>query len=196
MQLSPAITECIRKFIRLTVLSSHPKYTKRIRDEFDLIDALEVIGICFHETKNMVGLKMYKATPFDFIEDVKLATEAYFLTGREFKDTALARGKNLLMYHLVVVPIIESFKGMPHEDILKNVDAVLTQVKDLLCTMEVRSHYDDAIVTLAQVGVLIKAREDARKIQLAKRRRLKRKPKKDDIAAWVERKEKEQPLSF
>lgn len=196
MQLSPTVTDSIRKFIRLTALSSHPKYTKRIRDEFDLMDALEVVSIYFHETKNMVGQKMYKAQPFDFIEDVKRATEEYFLTGREIRDTALARGKNLMMYHLVVVPVIESFKNMAHEDILKNVDTVLAQIKDVLCTMEVRSHYDDAIVTLAQVSVLIKAREDARKIELAKRRRLKRKPKKNNDVEWVERKEKEQFLSF
>jgi hypothetical protein len=196
MPLSPAVHDGLRKFIRLTALASNPQYTRRIRDEFDLLDALEVVRNYFHETKSMVGLKMYKAQPFDVIEDVKRATEEHFLSGREAKDAALARGKNLTMYHLAIVPIIEMFKGVNHEVILKNIDNVLTQVKDQLHTLEIRSHIDDALVTLAQVSVMIKQREDARKLELAKRRRVKRKKKTSDVVSWVERKEKDESLRF
>jgi ribosomal protein L21 len=196
MQLTPAVTDGVRKFIRLTALMSNPQYFKRIRDEFDLIEALEVATIYFHQTERVMGKKLYKGTPFDVIEDVKRATEEHFLSGREQHDVALARGKNLTMYHLAVVPFIEMFKDIEHEQILKTVDAALEQTKQLIYTMDVQSHYDDALVTLAQVGAMIKEREAARKIELAKKRRGKRRKKKDNLTDWIEKKESEGSRSF
>lgn len=194
MQLSPAVTDSIRKFVRLTALSVNPQYTKRIRDEFDLLEAVDVVGDYIHETARMVGLKIYRGQEFDVIEDVKRATEEHFLTGREFKDTALMRGRNLTMYHLAVVPMIEMFKGMKHEDILENVDDALEKVRKLICSMDLVTHYDDALVTLAQVSTMIKERENARKLELAKRRRGKHKKKKDALFDWVDKKVKENHL--
>jgi hypothetical protein len=193
MQITPTVTDSIRKFIRLTPLRSDPQYKNRIRTEFDLMEALEVVSVYFHDTKNMVGKKMYQGQPFDPIEDVKRATEEYFLTGREARDCALQRGRNVIMYHLAVVPVIEMFQGIKHESILKNIDSVLAEINKLICTMPIESHYDDAIVAFAQVKVMIQEREEKRKLEKAAKRRGKRRKKKDDLVDWVERKEKDLP---
>lgn len=196
MQISLTVQDSVRKFIRLTALSVNPQYTKRIRDEFDLMDAIDVVAIYFKETERMLDKKMYQGQPFDPIEDVKRATEEYFLTGREVKDTALARGRNLTMYHLAVVPIIEMFKGMKHKEILDCLDVKLDQVKILICSMDLQTHYDDALVTLAQVSQMIKEREQARKIELAKRKRGKRRKKTNNLLDWVEKNSRAGKLDF
>lgn len=183
MQVSPAVQDSIRKFVRLTALAVNPQYTKRIRDEFDLMEAVDVVGIYFRQTDRMIGKKIYQKQQFDFIEDVKRATEEYFLTGREIKDTALARGKNLTMYHLVVVPVIEQFKDVTHEEALAGLDENLELIQELIRTINVTSHYDDAIVALAQVSVMIREREAARKLEVAKRKRGKR-AKKRPVTPW------------
>ena len=190
MKITPTIVDGIRKFIRLTALIPDPQYSKRIRDELDLIDALEVIRFYVQDTKNMVGKKMYQKQPFDVVEDIKRATEEHFLTGREARDTALARFKNLMMYHLVLVPIIETFKDVEHKPVLKEADKMLDDIGELLTVMNVPSHRDDAIVALAQVGEMIKERENARKVELARRRR-KKSRKKNKFVEWIERKERE-----
>lgn len=183
MNLTPVVNDSIRKFIRLTPLIMDKQHGQRFRDENDLIEALDVVRDSFHDTKNMIGKKMYQGVVFDPVEDVKRALEEYLLGRRERKDVALARRKNLIMYHLAVEPVIEMFKGIPHATTLMIVDEVVDSVQDLIRTMPIESHLDDAIVAQVQVNVLIKEREERRKLELAARRKKKRKRKVPDLAA-------------
>lgn len=195
-ELPEAVIDGVRKFIRLTALTSNPQYAKRIRDEQDLAEAFDVVAIYFRDTERMVGKKIYRGQAFDPIEDVKRATEEYFLAGRDAKETALARGKNLAMYHLAVVPLIEMFKDMDHEEALTKVQAAVDQAKKLILTMDLQSHYDDALVAQMQVSKMIREREVARKAEIAKRKRGKRRKKKDDLSDWLEQKEKDGSSAF
>ncbi len=183
MNLTPVVNDSIRKFIRLTPLIDDKQHGQRFRDETDLIEAIDCVRDAFHDTKDMIGKKMYQGVVFEPVEDVKRALEEYLLGRRERKDVALARRKNLIMYHLAVEPVIEMFKGIPHPTALMIVDEVLDEVQNLINTMDIDSHIDDALVAQAQVSVLIKEREEKRKRELAARRRKKRRRKTLNLTA-------------
>ncbi len=186
MKPSTQVIANIRMFVRLTSLTVDPRYKKRFRTEFDLMEAIDVLSIYFHETHRMIGVKMYRGQVFDVIEDVKRATEEYFLTDRTPTESLIARGKNLNMYHLAVVPIIEMFKDLKHVDMLKTLDESLEAIKEVILSMDLPTHYDDGLVALAQVGDLIKVREQARKLEISTRKRKKRKSKKEEFLDHVQ----------
>lgn len=171
----------IRKFIQLMALSADPLQRKWVRDEYDLVEALDVARIKFHETKRMMGTKMYKGQQFDPIEDVKRETEEFLFTTRHQSENLLMRKKNLVMYHLVVEPVIELFRGKDHSQMLIEIDDTIKQVIDLLYTMPVRTHYDDALVAREQVRQMVREREERRKAELQLRKRGKRRAKKNDL---------------
>lgn len=178
---SQIVSDGIRKFVRLTALASDPNQSKWVRDELDLTEALEVTIYFFHETKAMIDKKMYKGQNFDFVEDVKRNVEEYLLSGREKEDVALSRRKNLAMYHLIVEPVIDLFKGMEHEKVLKIVDGVIENVLKELNTVDVKSHFDDALVARAQVAQMIRDRSARRKEELARKRKGRGRRKKLDV---------------
>jgi hypothetical protein len=186
MQPTPEVIDNIRTFVRLTVLTINPKYTNRFRSELDLVEAIKVLQIYFDETKRMIGKKMYRGQPFDVVEDVKRAMEEYFLTGRNEHESVVARSRNLNMYYLVIVPIIEMFKVLSHDDMIKELDETLAAIKEVIMAMDLPTHYDDGIVALAHVGDMIKIREQARKQEISKRKRGKRNTKKYKLLDYEE----------
>jgi hypothetical protein len=171
----------LRKFIQLMALSVDPLQRKWVRDEYDLAEALDVARIKFHETERMMGKKMYKGQAFDPIEDVKREMEEFLFTARQQNENLLMKKKNLVMYHLVVEPVIDLFKGKEHKQMLEEIDDVVKQVIDLLYTMPVHTHYDDALVAREQVRQMVREREERRKAEVQSRKRGKRKSKKNDL---------------
>lgn len=191
-----AVSDGIRKFVRLTALRSDPNQIKWVRDELDLTEALEVTNYFFHETKAMLDKKMYKGQVFDFVEDVKRNVEEYLLSGREKEDVALSRKKNLAMYHLIVEPVIDLFKGIEHKQVLKVVDSVIEHVIHELYTVEVNSHFDDAIVARAQVAQMIHERSARRKEELARKRKGRGRRRKTNVERFLKEDKDVQELRF
>lgn len=183
---TPSITENLRKFIQLMALRSDPLQQKWIRDEQDLTQALDIVKTLFHETERMKGKKMYQGQPFDPIEDVKRGIEEYLLGAREYNEIPLQRKRNLTMYYLVVEPIIESFKGLSHQEMLEKVDGRIEEIVNQLMTMPVRSHYDDAIVAKEQIRQFVRDRDELRKEELAAKKKGRRKSKKDNLE-WLDK---------
>ena len=170
----------IRKFLRLTALISDPREVKWVRLEEDLVEALEVVAQTLVESARMIGKQKYRGQPFDLLEDTKKELEEYLLTGREPVHTALARKKNLMMYHLVVEPAIDSFKKYEPQDIAKHAEEDIKEMVEAVLETSVPSHYDDALVTRAQVREMIEKRTAERKAAKPKRKPARRRTKQKE----------------
>ena len=176
-----AVEDQIRLFVRLAPLASDPQVGKRIRDEFDLFDALDAVATFFHDTERMVGLRMYRGQDFDPVEDVKRNMEELLLNARNQKDVIGVRHRNLIMYHLVVEPVINSFNRVDHRTVLSQVDHVVEAIKQFVTSIELNSHIDDARVALEQVRSLVREREAIRKSEIQAKRKTRR-PRTEDVS--------------
>ena len=168
---SAAVLDNITRFLKLTPLCSDPKQSKWIRDENDLLEALDITNMCYHDTARMVGIPMYVGeSSFDFTEDVKRAVEENLLHGRDPKDHLIHRKHNITMYHLVIEPIIDQLATLPHTEVLSHIDAYFESVATSLLTNPTDPHMDDAIVALEMVRATVRARDGIRKQQKLDRR--------------------------
>lgn len=183
MQLTPTITNGVKLFVQLTALRSDPLEAKWVRDEDDLRIALSQIADEMKYTKSMLGKKMYKtrdAEGFDFVDDVKRAIEETLLVGEDERDTRLMRKKNLTMYHLVLEPVIEWIGTLSHADAIQFAREYTDAVYEHVATVNVNTHFDDAVVAKSIVKSMVKEREEARKATLLAQRRGRRNKKKED----------------
>lgn len=163
----------IRKFVRLKALRDNQAEAKWVRDEQDLIDAVNIVREKFHETERFTGQQMHKDMQYDVTEDVKEEIEEILLGGRDPKEAALNRRRNLNMYHLVIEPMIDSLKGMSHEEAIRYVDKIADNVINMIENVDISSHYDDALVAKEQVSQLVKQRDAQRKeVKTARKRRM------------------------
>jgi len=157
-----AVNEGLRKFVRLIPLRLDPKEEKYILDEFDLLEALEVIRTKFHETVEMFGKKKYRDTPFDFCEDVREEMEEWLLGHEDPRQAALLRKKNQPMYHLVLAPVIDLFAKGTHAQALQQIDYVLGDIEYMVKNHEHQGTYDDAIIARAMISHEIHQKEERR----------------------------------
>jgi hypothetical protein len=175
------VAENITRFLKLTPLRSDPRHERWVRDEFDLLDALDITKQCYHDTSRMIGKPMYVGdVGFDFTEDVKRAVEENLLGCRDPKDVLLQRKRNVTMYHLVVEPIIQHLSTLRHQELLTVVDTYFQAVADLIMNDPVDPHLDDAIVAHEMVKASVRERESIRKQQKTARR-TKKKPVVEDV---------------
>lgn len=179
MQMSSTITQGVNLFVQLTALTKTPLDLKFMRDEEDLRLALEQVEDSVTSTTRMIGKAMYRShTTFDLVHDVKRAMEAILLEGADDRETAGLRRRNLNMYHLVIEPVIDQLGLVPHQYAIDNVKAFTRSVYDYAINADINTHEDDAIVAKTIVRGMVKERDDARKAELAARKKSKRSKKK------------------
>ena len=168
----------VTQFLKLTALREDPSQTKWVRDEFDLLDAIDMLEIAYQDTQRMVGKPMYVGdNGFDFTEDVKRAMEEILLDSRDSKDKLLQRKTNITMYHLVLEPIIDQFAPIDHELALADVKEYLEQVRRAIITDPTDPNMDDAIVSREMIRQHIRDRDASRKQQKLLRRTKRRRTK-------------------
>jgi hypothetical protein len=173
---SPTVFQSITNFIKLTPLRDLPNHTKWIRDEFDLMEAVEVVRDYLKDTARMVGKPMYAGeTTFDFCEDIRRAFEEVYLSCREQKDVIFQRKRNLVMYHLAIDPIIDDLGQYSHTDVLEAADQYFADVLSFIQTTDTDVYIDDALVMHEIVKTQTRAREEERK-QNIRRRKTSKKP--------------------
>ena len=160
-----AVTDGIRKFIRLTAMYHSPIHGKWIQFEEDLISALRSVVDAFQMTTDMMNSKknMYAKRQYSFTEDVKKEMQELLLEGLTPTEAALQRKRNLVMYHFVIVPTIDALSHLSHEDAIRESKSLISNIIAEIETSTVDSHYDDAIVAREQVHIMIGARELERK---------------------------------
>jgi hypothetical protein len=177
-----AVADSITRFLKLTPLRDDPRHERWVRDEFDLIEALEITNQCYNDTTRMIGKPMYVGdSGFDFTEDVKRAVEENLLGCRDQKNVLLQRKRNITMYHLVIEPIIQQLSTLPHTDVLATVDTYFRQVVEMVRTDPVDPHMDDAIVAHEMVKAAVREREAIRKQQKTSRRTKKKRVVVEDV---------------
>lgn len=159
----------LKKFVRLIPLRQDPLEARFIQDEFDLLEALEVVKIKFLETAEMFGKKKYRNTPFDFIEDVKEEMEEWLLNDRDEHKAAGRRKMYQPMYHLVLTPVIDLFANDTHAIALRNVPMVFDQVEEMIKNHEISGTYDDAVVARTMISNEIRKKEELRKAKKNRR---------------------------
>lgn len=177
------VTDGIRKFVRLTGLASEHNPNKFdakwVRDEFDLVDAVSTIKYFMKHTNRMIGAQKHPKTPFDHIDDVSKDLHELLLVPKDQTSASalpLLRKKNLVMYHLVVIPVVkamEQFNG--HRECIQRVDEYIDYVCDeLIMNSGVETTYEDAIVAKHQIAKMIEERETIRKstTKVRKKRKL------------------------
>ena len=171
------IHDAIGKFIKLTPLRDDPKHTKWVRDEFDLVEALEILLGCYNDTRRPANKPMYVGDKsFDFTEDVKRAIEENLLGARDQKDILINRKYNITMYHLVIEPIIHSVSTMQHADVLDGIELYIKTIINEVLTSDIDPHMDDAIVMREIINAAVRERDAIRKQQKTARRTQKRQP--------------------
>jgi hypothetical protein len=173
------VTSGIRKFIRVLGLELEAYQLKRIADEFDLISALDLIPTHIQDSASLIGRETYKGVPYIFTDEVKKDMEEYLLTGKEPKDTAVLRHRNLTMYHLVVEPTIELIGKLDHQQAIDQSRDVVNGIIDMVRNSEDYGDATDALIAKEQIAVMIKARTEARKA--AKARTTKRKVRASEL---------------
>lgn len=173
--ISSSVIQSVNQYIKLTPLREIPKYQGRILDENDLIEALDITLQSLKETERMLDKPMYAGEKaFDFVEDAKRALEEVYLSSRETKDVMMQRRKHLIMYHLVVEPVIEDLGNCDHRLMLQCVEGYINALKHYILESDIEVQMDDAVVMLEIVKARIRQREELRKLNIRKRKTVKR----------------------
>jgi hypothetical protein len=140
------VKQGLYKFARLIPLRQNPNQLKYIQDEFDALEALEVLLQKFHDTAEMFGKKKSRNQPFNYLEDVREEMEEWLLIGRSQKENAIRRKTYQPLFYLIVMPVIELFEHRSHAEVLKQIDSIIEEVKEMVRTQTVSGTYDDAVV--------------------------------------------------
>jgi hypothetical protein len=134
MQISipSVVLDNIRIFVKLTGLRQGEDQVeiKYARDEFDLVDALQLIPNIVKSTKRIFGSKMYNNKEYDLVLDVSRDLEEVLLIGETDQETAGKRRKNLRMYHLVVGPAMDALRSVSHLDAVAGIDSYINTITD------------------------------------------------------------------
>lgn len=182
----------VYKFKQLIALRENPIQAPWVRDEADLIEALEIARSYFPLTEGLLGKKMYQGQPYDFVDDVKLEVEEFLFTANNPDENQSQRRRNVIMYHLVVAPVIDLFKTMDHETALKEFDEIFENVVHEVYSTSIECHYDDALVARVQISQMVREREAIRKAELAAKKKRKKR-KKHDLSWMLTADKEEQP---
>lgn len=162
-------------FIKMTPLREQPNQEKWIRDEFDLIEALEITRDALKDTHRMIDKPMYAGeSTFDFAEDVRRAVEEVYLSSREQKDVLLQRKRHLVMYHLVINPMIDDLNRYCHQDAVNAADDYFGELINFVLTNDIEVQLDDALVTQHICRAKIRDRDVARKNNIKRRKTVKK----------------------
>ena len=189
LQANDTINTGVKLFVQMIGLITDPMEEKWVRDQEDLRLALEQVSDNLQYTKPMVGKQMYRNQPFNFVNDVKLAMEETLLIGEDARETAGLRRRNITMYHLVLEPVIDQLGTLSHAEAIETSAAFANQVYELALSVDVKSHFDDAVVAKAIAKSMVKEREAARREAIAEQKKAGRKKAKkeaEDLIKEVE----------
>lgn len=169
------VTDGLRKFLRLQSLPVTESQMKWTADVSDLIESLSVLKQSFIDTASMFGRQMYQTSKYAPGEDVKRDLEEFLLYGEDERLKALYRKKNLTMYHLILEPIIDALRHVPHDQTLAIITEEVDSVTSYVLTFDDYGNEDDALVAKHQIKAMVKQREAARTEQKAAAKRGNRK---------------------
>ena len=123
------------------------RHASRTVDAYDMLESMEVLRKFFEETKDLVGVKMRRGdTTFDYVDDIKLALQSYYLKGATEKAGALSRRKYRALVMLLLDPIVDLFKKISHDDALAMYDNVIDQTIRFIKNSDIVTSADDAFV--------------------------------------------------
>lgn len=123
------------------------QHAKRSVDAFDIMEAIEVLRKFFEDTKDAVGTKMRRGdADFDYLREIRNMVNEYYLQGSTEKEGALQRRKYRAMVQVLIEPMLDLFKGVPHQKALDVYDSVLDSVIRYVKNSDVITHADDAFV--------------------------------------------------
>ena len=175
----------INKMLRMSSLQGktdkeREASARKVLDAFDIIEALEIVRDAFKDTEDMVKAKARKGKDFDFIKDVKKTVQEFFMktSHMDEKDKALARRRYGALYHLVLEPLIDTFKGYSHEDALNSVDHTIKSAINYVKSSDVLADAEDALKIGREVRREIAKKQNVRNIaQAIAKMRVKKKKK-------------------
>jgi len=177
------IREGVRRFIRLTGLIHDPSelvWQKWFTDEGDAKAALESVSTAMKATYTMVGARKYQGQDFDAVREVTKDLNVFLTLGKDDSESALLRKRYLPLLLLVIEPTIQLFSKFTHTEMITLADEITQGVAELIDNTDAYGTYDDALVTQHQVKMLVNAREEARKAEVAAKRS-KRKGHRDPL---------------
>ena len=189
LQANDTINTGVKLFVQMIGLITDPMEEKWVRDQEDLRLALEQVSDNLQYTKPMVGKQMYRNQPFNFVNDVKLAMEETLLIGEDARETAGLRRRNITMYHLVLEPVIDQLGTLSHAEAIEASAEFVNRIYELALSVDVKSHFDDALVAKAIAKSIVKEREAARRNAIAEQKKAGRKKAKkeaEDLIKEVE----------
>lgn len=181
-QLAP-VFDGIHKFIRLQGLIYDPNplvWNKWLADESDLKSALRSVADAFKGTEPMIGKRKYVGIDYDAPKSVKRDLMNFLTTTDDGNPSATMQKRNLPMYLLVVESVINLFYTFDHRGMIDNADRVICEVCKHVDETTSYGTYDDALVAQHQVREMMRACEEARKEELA--RKSKRRKARDPVA--------------
>lgn len=160
------------------------RHAGRTVDAFDMLEAMEVMRKMFEDTKDLVGKKMRQGdTGFNYRADIKEAIREYYLSGSSEKEGALNRRKYRALVMLLLEPMVDLFKGVPHEEALKLYDGVIDDTIRFIKNSDVVTSADDAFVQRRMIQKEVQKANQVRKAVdgiMALRNKSKKKRKKRD----------------
>lgn len=154
-QLSNEARNLLKTGVRRLLRLDHPQqgeteksHAGRTADAFDILEALEVIRKFFEDTEDMMGKKFRKGDEgFDYVSEIKKDIEEFYLSGATEKEGALNRRKYRVLVNLLLDPIVDLFRDVPHEEALKLYDGVIDNTIRYVKNSDVVANADDAFVT-------------------------------------------------
>ena len=180
------VLDGLRKFLRLQSLPVSETQMKWTADVSDLLESLTVLKQSFIDTASMFGRQMYQTSKYTPGEDVKRDLEEFLLYGEDERLKALYRKKNLTMYHLVLEPIIDALRHIPHDQTLTIINEEVDSVTSYVLSFDDYGNEDDALVAKHQIKAMVKQRESARTEQKAAAKRGNRKKIDKVLLAEIE----------
>lgn len=161
----------LRVFVRLFGLDVDPLHAKYAANEFDTQDALHSIGILLKATARFEGKRKHSGVVFDFVEDVKSDMTELLLTGLDSSSSAVLRKRHLSLFHLVVIPTLEFFRGYTHKQAVEIADEVIDYISATAFNEDDYGTYDDALIAREQTRNIIRLRDEQAKLSTSTHRK-------------------------
>lgn len=180
------IAQGIKQFTLLQGLIYDPNplvWGKWLADESDLKLALHSLADAVNRTAPMLNKRKYVGVDFDPVRQLRSDMLTYLTSGRTDDETAALRKRNLPMFYLVIVPILEQLARLSHSELLLATPNIISHTELLLDTEYQYGNLAQAYQVQRQIQDTIRQQDELRQQDIANRQR--RRKSKDPMQALL-----------
>lgn len=125
----------------------------------DIASTVDLIDTSISDTIRMCGHPKHADKQFDVVRETILEMREILLNGESQQEIARRRRLNTSTFHLLVVPVVQTFKKFTHKETLAHSPATTGWVKRYIESFVDFGSRDDGLVALQMVRTLSSSQE-------------------------------------